>query len=104
MIQAIVLLVSAIAGVSLVVGGVLALAVVIWAQDSAQALRIISDGYYALVGLLPIALWLTLYVTRDDEDYDTAYDSPVRGLLTVLQGAAVGSILGAGPIFLTVVI
>lgn len=104
MIQAVVLLVGAIAGFSIVVGGLLALVVVIWAQDSASALRIIRDGYYVLVGLLPIALWLTLYVTRDDEDYEAAYDSPLRGVLTALQGAIIGSILGAGPIFLTVVI
>jgi hypothetical protein len=104
MIQAVVLLVGAIAGVSLVVGGVLALAVVIWAQDSAAALRIIGNGYYALVGLMPITLWLTIYVTRDDEEYEAAYGSALRAVATVLQGAAIGSILGAGPIFLTVVI
>ncbi|MCC6456797.1 MAG: hypothetical protein IT328_17715 [Caldilineaceae bacterium] len=104
MIQAVVLLAGAIAGVSLVVSGVLALAVVIWAQDTPSALRIIGNGYYALVGLMPIALWLTIYVTRDDEEYEAAYGSALRAIITVLQGAAIGSTLGAGPIFLTVVI
>jgi hypothetical protein len=104
MIQAVVLLVGTIAGISLAIGGILALAVVIWAQDTASAVRMISNGYYALVGLMPIALWLTLYSTRDDEEYEAAYGSALRAIVTVLQGAAIGSILGAGPIFLTVVI
>jgi hypothetical protein len=104
MIQAVLRLVVALAGVSVVVGGVLALAMVIWAQDIPSALHILGNGYYALVGLIPIALCLTLYLARGDEDYNLAYGSPLRALLTVLQGAIVGSTLGAGPVFLTVVI
>ena len=92
MIQAVVLLVGALVGISLIVGAILGLVVAIWAQDTAAAVRIIVNGYYALVGLLPIVLWLTIY------------DSPLRSLLTTVQGAAVGSILGAGPVFLTLVI
>ena len=104
MIQAVVLLVGALVGISLIVGAILGLVVAIWAQDTAAAVRIIVNGYYALVGLLPIVLWLTLYVTRDDQDYEAAYDSSLRALLTTIQGAAIGSILGAGPVFLTLVI
>jgi hypothetical protein len=104
MIQAVVLLAGTIVGGSLVVGAILALAVVIWAQEPASAVRMISNGYYALVGLMPIALWVTLYGTRDDEEYEAAYGSALRAIVTVLQGAVIGSILGAGPIFLTVVI
>ncbi len=104
MIQAVVLLVGALVGISLIVGAILGLVVAIWAQDTAAAVRIIVNGYYALVGLLPIVLWLTIYVTRDDPEYEVAYDSPLRSLLTTVQGAAIGSILGAGPVFLTLVI
>jgi hypothetical protein len=104
MIQAVVLLVGALVGVSLFAGAILGLVVAIWAQDTGSALRIIVNGYYALVGLLPIVLWLTLYVTHDDPEYEMAYDSPLRSLWTTVQGAAIGSILGAGPVFLTLVI
>lgn len=104
MIAAVVLLAGTIVGVGLAVGGILALAVVIWAQEPAAAVRIISNGYYALVGLMPIALWLALYGTRDDEEYEAAYGSALRAVVTAVQGAVIGSMLGAGPIFLTVVI
>lgn len=104
MIQAIVLLVGMLAGVSVFVGAVLGLAVAIWAQDTASAVRIIVNGYYFLIGLLPVALWLTLYATQGDKEYGAAYNSPLQSILTTLQGAAIGAILGAGPIFLTLVI
>lgn len=103
MIHAVIFIVGLIGGVSLLVGGVIALAVVIWAQDIPSALRLIRYGYYVLVGLMPIALWFALSITHDDADYKAAYNSPLRALLTTLQGATVGSILGAGPLFLTVV-
>ena len=104
MMQVIVLLVGTLAGISLLVGVVLGLVVAIWAQDTESALRIIDNGYTILVGLLPIMLLMTLYVTRNDEEYEEAYKSPLRALLTTIQGAIVGSILGAGPIFLTAAI
>ena len=104
MIQAVVLLAGALAGTGLLVGGILGMVVVIWAQETPTALRIISNGYYALIGLLPVALWLALYATHDEDDEETAYSSPLRSILTTLQGAVIGSILGAGPIVLTLVI
>jgi hypothetical protein len=104
MIQGIIFLVGAIAGVSLIFGGVLALVVIIWAQDTVGAVRFIGNGYYFLVSLMPIVLGFALYVSHDDADYGTAYTSAWRAILTTLQGAIVGSILGAGPIFLAVVV
>jgi hypothetical protein len=104
MIHAVVFLAGMLAGVGLLVGIVLGLVVAIWAQDAASALHIIRNGYYLLVGLLPIVLWLGLLATRDNEEYDAAYCTPLRAILTTLQGAIVGTILGAGPIFLALVI
>jgi len=104
MIQAILLIVGMMAGVSLIAGGVIAAAVMIWTQDMAAAEQFITNGYYVVVGLMPVTLWLALYVTRDNSDYEVAYETPLRALLTTIQGALVGSLLGAGPIFLAVVI
>ena len=104
MIQGIIFLVGALAGVSLIFGGVMALVVIIWAQDTVGAVRLIGNGYYFLVSLMPIVLGFALYVSHDDADYGMAYTSPWRAILTTLQGAIVGSILGAGPIFLAVVV
>lgn len=104
MIQAVVFIVGMLGGVSLIVGGVIAVAVVIWAQDMAAAIGIISNSYYGLIALMPIALWLALFATRDDSDYEDAYDTKQRAIATTLQGALVGSALGAGPIFLAMVI
>jgi hypothetical protein len=103
MIAAVVLVAGVLAGVGLLVGGLLGLAVALWAQEMASALGIIGNGYYALVGLMPVALWLALSITRGD-DYEAAYSSPLIGILTALQGAVIGGILGAGPIFLALVI
>ena len=102
--QAVILLVGMLMGTSLLVGVVTGLAVVIWAHESAGALQLISNGYYVLVGLMPIALWLALYVSHDNADYATAYSSSWRAILTTMQGAIIGAILGAGPIFLAVVV
>jgi hypothetical protein len=104
MIQAVILLAGTLAGVSIFVGAVLGLAVVIWAQETASAVRIMINGYYGLVGLLPLALWLALYTSHDDQAYGVAYRSPMQAVLTTLQGAVIGSVLGAGPIFLTLAI
>src|SRR5688572_506016 len=103
MIAAVVLIAGVLAGTGLLVGGLLGLAVVLWAQEMVSALRIIGNGYYALVGLMPVALWLALSKTRGD-DYKAAYTSPLQGVLTALQGAVIGGTLGAGPIFLALVI
>jgi hypothetical protein len=104
MIPAIIFLTGTLVGVSLIFGGVIALAVVIWTQDATAAVRLIGNGYYVLVALMPVALWFALYITHDDAEYGAAYDAPLKAVLTALQGAIVGSILGAGPIFLAVVI
>lgn len=100
MIAAVVLIAGVLAGVGLLVGGLLGFAVVLWAQGMASALRIISDGYYLLVGLMPLVLWLALDWTHDREGYQAAYRTPLLGILTALQGAIIGSVLGTGPIFL----
>jgi hypothetical protein len=104
MIVAVVLISEVLAAVGLLVGGLLGFAVVLWTQDMASALRIISFGYYALVGLMPVVLWFVLDWTNDHEDYRAAYASPFSGILTALQGALLGGVLGAGPVFLALVI
>ena len=104
MIQAVLLIVGLLAGVSLIVGGLIALAVVIWTDNIPAAVDLIGNGYYLLVGLMPIVLWFALYLTDDDPEYRTTYASQWRAVLTLLQGAVVGSVLGAGPIFLAVVV
>lgn len=103
MIQAVVLIAGVIIGVALFTSSAVALAVVIWAQDIASAVRLISNSYYLLAGLMPIALWLALEMTHDNAGCRTAYSTPLRALLTTLQGALIGSLLGAGPVFLTIV-
>lgn len=104
MIQAILLTVGLLAGVGLIVGGLIALAVILWTDNIPAAVDLIGNGYYLLVGLMPVVLWFALYLTHDDEEYRTAYASRLRAALTMLQGAIVGSVLGAGPIFLAVVV
>jgi hypothetical protein len=104
MVQAIIFLVGVLGGTSLLFGVVIALVVVIWAQDVDTALRFIVNGYYLLVGVMPVALWFALLTAHDEVEYQAGYDSPLRAILTTVQGAIVGSILGAGPIFLAVVI
>lgn len=104
MIPAILLTVGLLAGVSLIVGGLIALAVIIWADNIPAAVSIIDNGYLVLVGLMPVVLWFALYLTHDDAEYRTAYHSRWRAVLTMVQGAIVGSVLGAGPIFLAVVV
>jgi hypothetical protein len=104
MIQAVIFLVGVLAGLSLIAAAVVAVVIVIWAQDVEAALRIVGTGYYVLVALLPIGLWLAILASHDERDYQAAYGSAWRAVLTALQGAVIGSILGAGPIFLAVVV
>jgi hypothetical protein len=104
MIQAIIFITGILAGTSLVFGLALAVAVLIWTHDVAAAVRLIGNGYYALVGVMPIALWLALFTSYNHVEYASGYTTPLRALSTTLQGALLGSVLGAGPIFMAAVI
>ena len=104
MIPAILFLVGTLAGSSLVIGALLAIVVVIWAEDVASAVWLIGNGYYLLAGMMPVVLWLGLFASHDEAEYRAGYTSALRAVLTTLQGAIVGSVLGAGPIFLTVAV
>jgi len=104
MIQAVLLLVFVIAGLSFIVGLFIAIVTMIWTNDVAAAVQFISKSYYLLVGLMPVALWLGIYISNDQSEYAAAYNTRLRALLTTVQGALVGSLLGAGPIFLATVI
>jgi hypothetical protein len=104
MIQAIILLASMLAGVSLIFGGLVALVVIIWVRELDAAVRLVVNSYYGLIGLMPISLWFAIYTSHDDREHGEPYNSPLSAIVTVLQGAIVGSILGAGPIFLAVVV
>jgi glucan phosphoethanolaminetransferase (alkaline phosphatase superfamily) len=104
MIYAVVLLVGVLGGVTLVFGGVIAAVVVLWARDVATATTMVSNGFAFLSGVLPLALWFALHITHRRPECRTAYQSVHMALLTVLQGAVIGSVLGAGPLFMAVVI
>ena len=104
MIQAVLLMVGALTGTGLVVGGVMALVVVAWTDERAEAVLLIVNGYYLLASLMPLALWFALYALHDKANYVTVFDSRWRALFATLQGAFVGSMLGAGPLFLAVVV
>jgi len=104
MIQAVLLLVFVTAGFCFILGAIVAVAVVIWAPDMASAVAAITNAYYLVIGLMPVTLWLGIYISNDDPEYAPAYQTRARALLTAFQGALVGSLLGAGPIFLAVVI
>ena len=104
MIQVVLLMVGALTGTGLVVGGVMAVVVAVWTHDRAEAVQLLANGYYILASLMPLALWFALYALRDKADYVTAFDSPWRAILSTLQGAFVGSVLGAGPLFLAVAV
>lgn len=104
MIAVILYLVGGLVGSSLIVAAVVAVVVILWAQDTAAALAIIRYGYFFLIGILPIALWLSVYITLDEDKDHSAYGTLWRAILTTVQGAAVGSILGAGPICLAVIV
>jgi hypothetical protein len=104
MTSAIIFLVGIILGVSLTFAAIIALVVVIWVHDPDAAARLIGDSYYLLAGLMPLVLWCGLYVSLKNAGYAEVYKSSTPALLTTLQAAFVGSVLGAGPIFLAVVI
>ena len=100
MIRAVVLLVGALTGTGLIAGVLLAGIAALLRLDSASMLTWMANAYYGLAVLFPIVLWATLYVTHNDDEYAEAYDSPLRALLTALQGAIIGGILAGGPVFL----
>jgi hypothetical protein len=104
MIPAVILLVSMLAGVCLIFGAVVALIIVLWIPDIDAAAQFVLNSYYLLIGLMPITLWFAIYTSHDDAEHGEAYSSPLRAILTTTQGALIGSVLGAGPIFLAVVI
>ena len=104
MIGVILYLIGGLVGSSLIVSAVVAVVVIWFAQDTTTALQIIRYGYSFLIGILPIALWLSVYITLDEDKDHSAYGTLWRAILTTLQGAAVGSILGAGPICLAIIV
>jgi hypothetical protein len=104
MIQAVLFLTGVLAGISFILGLLIALAVVIWGRDVDSAMQLVQNGYYVLVGLLPIALWFGIFASHDEAEYKGGYSSALRAVLTTLQGAFVGSVLGAGPILMAVVV
>lgn len=104
MIRAVLLMVGALTGTGLVVGGMMALVVVAWTHERAEAVLLIANGYYILASLMPLALWFALYALHDKAESVTVFGSRWRALFATLQGAFVGSMLGAGPLFLTVVV
>jgi hypothetical protein len=104
MIHAVVLLVGVLGGIALLCSMVVAVAIVLWAEDVATATRLVINSYACLSGALPLALWFALHVTHHRADCRAAYRSALMTLLTTLQGAVIGSILGAGPLFIAVVV
>lgn len=74
-----------------------------WRGDLAGARWWIGNGFYLLVGVLPVVLWLALQRSRGIAEHAAAYATPLWAMLTALQGAVVGSVLGGGPIFLWLV-
>lgn len=100
MIHGVLLIAGTLAGTGLIAGGVVALIVVLFASNNRElAVQIVTYSYYLLSGLFPIALWVAVY-TSHDEEAKAAYRTLWRAILTTLQGAVVGSILGGGPFFL----
>jgi hypothetical protein len=104
MIHAVVLLVGVLGGVTLLFGGVVAIVLLLWARDVATATQWVINSYAFLSGALPLALWFALQITHRRTDCRAAYRSRLMALLTTLHGAVIGSILGAGPLFMAVVI
>ncbi len=100
MMSAVVLIAFTLIALGLVSGGLFALVPVLLGRDVAGAVALVRTLYDSLGVLMPAALWAAFYVRRDDEGYRGAYASMGRSIATGLQGATVGAILGAGPVFL----
>lgn len=100
MIHGALLIAGTLAGGGLILGGVVALLVLLVAGNNRElALSIVTYSYYVLIGTFPLLLWLAVYTSHDDEA-KSAYRTLWRAILTTLQGAVIGSILGGGPFFL----
>lgn len=99
MIHGVLLIAGTLVGAGLIAGGVVALLVVLVASNNSElAVRIVTYSYYLLIGLFPLLLWLAVYT--DEDETEAAFGTLWRAILTTLQGAVVGSILGGGPFFL----
>jgi hypothetical protein len=101
MMRAVVWIALGLMAVGLVSGALFALMPALLGRDLPGAVDLVMTLYDGLAVLMPGALWGALYARRDDADYRPAYATLARAVATSLQGAALGSLLGAGPLFLS---
>lgn len=100
MMRAVVWIALALMAVGLVCGALFTLLPALLGRDLPAAAAWVMTLYDSLAVLLPAALWAALYARRDAAEYRPAYATMGRAVVTALQGAALGSLLGAGPLFL----
>lgn len=100
MMRAVVWIALALMAVGLVCGALFALLPALLGRDLSGAVAWVMTLYDSLAVLLPAALWAALSARRDNAEYRPAYVTMGRAVATALQGAILGSLLGAGPLFL----
>lgn len=100
MMSAVVLIALTLIALGMVSGSLFALVPVLLGRDAVGTVALVMTLYDSLGVLMPAALWGALYVRRDDAGYRSAYASMGRSIATGLQGATLGALLGAGPVFL----
>lgn len=102
MMRAVVFIAMGLITVGIVCGAGFALIPALLGFDAAAAVALVMILYDSLAVVMPAALWAALYLRRDDKEYRSAYAGMGCAVTTALQGAILGSLLGAGPVFLTI--
>jgi hypothetical protein len=86
-------------GTGLVVGAAVAILGIFMAPDLEATADFAANAFWVLALLMPLALWLGIYMTHGDEDHAEAYGSLFSTTLVALQAAIFGAALGAGPFY-----
>lgn len=102
MTRAVVFIAMGLITVGILCGAGFALIPALLGFDATAATALVMTLYDSLAVVMPAALWTALYLRRDDKEYRPAYAGMGRAVATALQGATLGSVLGAGPVFLTI--
>ena len=86
-------------GTGLVTGAVVAILGIFMAPDVQATADLAGRAFWVLALLMPLALWLGIFMTHGDEDHADAYGSLLTTALVAIQAAIVGAALGAGPFY-----
>lgn len=87
-------------GVGLLTGVLVAVAGLIVAPEMQAMATLAGRAYWLLALLLPLGLWLGIWITHDDTEHAAAYASWGRAVAVACASAVVGGGLGAGPFYL----